>query len=364
VAIGHVEGYQEVATQLQAGLTLPASWYTDPKILDVEREALFHHTWHLAGHVSQLANPGDHITCTVGDIPLVVVRDRDGELRAFVNICRHRAHEIVQGSGSRKTFQCPYHGWTYNLDGSLRAAPRSEREACFDKASLGMLPAQVGTWGPLVFVNPDPEAVPSLAEVLDVLPELAISREIDLFAYDFHTRRTLDVRCNWKVWVEGMIECYHCPTVHPSYSEVFQTDPDVHRLEPYKYMCSQTSRVHGSDREDYFDFQFYWVWPTLGMSTRPEYYYITYFVEPLDPHTSRVTLDTYYHPSLGEEKVAEREKLLDDTMSEDVVVSESVQRGLRAGVVRNGQLLVDSEHLLQRFYELVHGAVASGAAGR
>ncbi|MBA2331952.1 MAG: Rieske (2Fe-2S) protein, partial [Actinobacteria bacterium] len=151
--------------------TIPFDWYDDPAVLRLEREQIFHRAWQYAGRSDQVAEPGSFFTCDAGEIPIVVVRDKDGTLRAFLNVCRHRGSLVCEGEGRRETLQCPYHAWTYALDGSLRAAPRADREAGFDRSELGLLPVQVDVWGPFVFVNPDPAAAP-LAETLGELPEL------------------------------------------------------------------------------------------------------------------------------------------------------------------------------------------------
>jgi choline monooxygenase len=150
--------------------TLPYAWYTDPEILKRERERIFRPAWQYIGHTGQLAQPG-YFAAEVGRTPVVVTRDRDGIVRGFVNVCRHRGFALAEGEGSRETLQCPYHAWTYGLDGSLRSAPRSEREESFDPCGLGLRPVLVDTWGPFVFVNADLDAAP-LAEALGALPEL------------------------------------------------------------------------------------------------------------------------------------------------------------------------------------------------
>ncbi len=171
MAIGVREGVEQ-------GYTLPASWYEDPAVYRLEQERIFRRTWQYAGHVDRVARPGDYFTCRAGDVPVVVVRDRAGNVNAFVNVCRHRWTEVVQGSGHRETLQCPYHAWTYDLDGSLRAAPRCELEPGFDKSEYGLLPVKVDTWGPFVFVNPDLDAAP-LAEMLGELPEIVARSGLD-----------------------------------------------------------------------------------------------------------------------------------------------------------------------------------------
>src|SRR5689334_11020198 len=135
------------------GTTLAWDWYVSPDVLRLEEELIFRGAWHYAGPLEWAAEPGDRFTCRAGRAPVVVVRDRDGRLRAFVNVCRHRGSVIVKERGRRETLQCPYHAWTYGLDGSLRSAPRAEREEGFESGELGLRPVQIDTWGPFVFVN-------------------------------------------------------------------------------------------------------------------------------------------------------------------------------------------------------------------
>src|SRR5437588_8530872 len=130
------------------GWTLPATWYADESVSALERERIFARTWQYAGRSELVREPGCFFVSQAGHIPVAVVRGRDGELRGFVNVCRHRGHQVLSGEGCRETLQCPYHAWTYNLDGSLRRAPRAEREPAFDGAGLSLLPLSVATWGP------------------------------------------------------------------------------------------------------------------------------------------------------------------------------------------------------------------------
>src|ERR671919_198641 len=164
---------------LDAGATLPADWYSDPAILRLEKERIFGRAWQYAGRADLVAEPGSYLTSFAGHIPVVVVRDRGETLRGLVNVCRHRGHIVAEGAGRRNALQCPYHAWTYDLDGTLRAAPRSEREPGFDPGCYSLLPVSVATWGPLVFVNPDPDAAP-LEEALGPLPGLVAESGVEL----------------------------------------------------------------------------------------------------------------------------------------------------------------------------------------
>ena len=149
--------------------TLPYEWYTDPAVLRLEQQRLFARSWQYAARLDQVAEPGQVTTAWAGTLPVVLARARDGELRGFVNVCRHRGHVLCEGDSSRETIQCPYHAWTYALDGSLRSAPRADREPGFDRDALGLVPVSVDAWGPFVFVNPDPEPEP-LTDALGELP--------------------------------------------------------------------------------------------------------------------------------------------------------------------------------------------------
>jgi phenylpropionate dioxygenase-like ring-hydroxylating dioxygenase large terminal subunit len=159
--------------------TLPYAWYTDPEILRREQERIFRSAWQYAGHTGELPEPGTYMTARAGRTPVVVTRARDGELRAFLNVCRHRGFAVAEGAGKRETIQCPYHAWTYGLDGSLRSAPRSEEIADFPRDELGLCRIAVDTWGPFLFVNAHRDPEP-LAEALGSMPAQVAELGLDV----------------------------------------------------------------------------------------------------------------------------------------------------------------------------------------
>ena len=209
--------------------TLPWSWYADPEILRREGERIFARTWQYVGHSGEVAAASSFFASLAGQIPVVVTRARDGVLRAFVNVCRHRGHVVASGSGRRESLQCPYHAWTYGLDGALRAAPRSDREPGFELDGLGLCEIQVETWGPLVFVNPDLDA-PPLSDALGDVPE-RLAEILDIDSLEFRFRTEFEVASNWKIACENFLECYHCAVAHPAFSAVVDVSPDAYRLE-------------------------------------------------------------------------------------------------------------------------------------
>ena len=363
----------DLGRTLADGWTLPAPWYADSAIASDERERIFRRTWQYAGRLAELERTGDFITCLAGHVPIVVTRDRTGELRAFVNVCRHRAHLVASGSGHRESLQCPYHAWTYALDGTLRAAPRSDREPGFDRDALSLLPAKVDTWGPFVFVNPDAEAAP-LADFLGDLPSLVERSGLDLGALTFRLRQESTVAANWKIVVENFLECYHCPVAHPSFSDLIDVDPDAYKLEAREWYSSQIGPVRAAalERPDDAPYdargavaesQFHYLWPTFTLNVEPGPPNATVFVitPGSHPHETRLLSDHFFAPEVDDEQVRRMVEFGNTVGAEDNALVESVQRGLDSGLVPQGRLLVSSEHLIQHFQALVHTALAAEA---
>ena len=314
-----------------------------------ERERLFRHAWHYAGHSGQLEQPGSYLTLHVADVPLVVVRDRDDTLRAFVNVCRHRGAEVVSGSGPCTTLQCHYHAWTYGLDGALRAAPRADAEPGFDRDGLGLRPAQVGTWGPFIFVNADADAGP-LADTLGELPELLREGGIEVESLAFHTRAPYSLEANWKVAVENYLECYHCAVAHPGFSDLVDVSPDAYRLESHGTFASH----HVRTRDGQGGGQFHMIWPSTKVNVFPGAPNVS--IGPLTPAAPGRTdgfLDYFFLPDADPAEMAELIELDDEVGAEDRVLVESVQRGLRARTFEHGRLMLPSEELIAQFQRWV-----------
>jgi phenylpropionate dioxygenase-like ring-hydroxylating dioxygenase large terminal subunit len=351
-------------SRLVDGATLPASWYSDAQILRLEQERIFSRAWQYAGPAEQVSEPGSFFTCLAGATPIVVVRDRAGELRAFFNVCRHRGHEVVRGCGRRETLQCPYHAWTYNLDGSLRVAPRSEREAGFDPDDFGLRPALVDTWGPLVFVNPDIDAVP-LRDILGELPRDAAARGVDPAGLVYRGRsREQVIDANWKIVVENFLECYHCPVAHKSFSKLIDVDPDAYTLTTAGWSSSQYGPLQDGGELPYDPVgeirasQFHFVWPnwTLNVLPGPQHVRVLVF-QPRGPDQTASFVDGFWAPGTPDTIIQEITHFGAEVGKEDRELVESVHRGLRSGAIDHGRLLLGSERLIQHFQLLVHDAL-------
>jgi phenylpropionate dioxygenase-like ring-hydroxylating dioxygenase large terminal subunit len=339
--------------------TFPWAWYADEDVFRAEQERIFRRTWQYAGHLGQLAEPGSWFTCQAGAVPVVVTRDRADVLRAFVNVCRHRGFPVASGEGRRETLQCAYHAWTYGLDGALRSAPRADREAAFERDEFGLLPVAVDTWGPFVFVNPDPEA-PPLAEMLRDLPELVASAGVDLESLRFRHRTEFEVEANWKVVCENFLECYHCPVAHPGFSDLVDVSPDSYRLEAGPTFSSQFGPVRENGRRPYDTdgevprSQFHFVWPNVGINIFPGRSNLSLGpMIPVAPGRTARFLDYFFAPDADEGWVAELLAFDDQVGREDRVLVEAVQEGVRSGLLEAGRLMPESERLLAHFQRLV-----------
>jgi choline monooxygenase len=357
-----------LAQDLERGLSLPASWYTDPEITAQERDRIFRRSWQYVGRAEQLVRTGDYLTGVAGDIPVVVVRGEQG-LKAFVNVCRHRRHEVMSGAGNRKVLQCPYHAWTYDLDGCLKAAPRSEGEEGFHKEDFPLLPMRVDTWGPWVFVNADPDARP-LATYLGELPQIIARSGLDLSQLKFRQREEWQADANWKVMIENYLECYHCPVQHPGFSSVVDVDEDAYQLRPYEWFSSQVAPVRpsvlqGKGKKTAYDTlgavtqaQYHLLWPNFTININPGHPNLSIDVWlPDGPERTCGFSEQYFGPDVPDDFARQLMEFNQQVGAEDDVLTNSVQRGLHAGLPVQGRFLVKTEQLVIHFQRLVLAAL-------
>jgi choline monooxygenase len=332
--------------------TLPWSWYSDAELLELERRQIFTRGWQYVGHTGQIERAGDYFAATAGHVPVVVVRDEAGELRAFVNVCRHRGSEVMSGSGNRKTLQCSYHAWTYALDGSLRSAPRSEREPGFDAEGLSLLPVRMETLGPLIFVNPDADG-PPFGEIAAGIPESLASGGIELNSLAFDRRIDFSLEANWKVVIENYLECYHCPTAHPDFSRAVDVNPDSYVLETARWSSSQYGRARDGQGPIETG-QFHFLWPNTRINVFPGPPNLSIGpARPAGPERTEGFFDYFFAPEVDAEARDELIAFDSQVGAEDRQLVESVQRGMRSGLIDHGRLLPRSERLIEHFQGLV-----------
>jgi len=353
----------EIRRGLNAGNTLPAELYYDPAVYELEQQVVFRRMWHYAGIEQQLAKVGDYVTTEVAGIPLVVVRDEEERLRAHVNICRHRLHPVAEGSGNRKTLQCPYHGWTYGLSGCLRSAPRSE-EGALDFAELALLPAHVDAWRGIVFVSLEPDEpleayIGGLPDVMDDTHfDWSVLADPSLYLY---SRYEQPLECNWKVAWENALECYHCPIVHrDTFSQHYQVDVDgyvngTYDRGLYGFTSFRTGAGEGLGLGDEQPaISFYWLFPGSSISGGPKSggVTLTRFL-PRGPEACVRLFDNYRIAGVDDTPFQELTDAFARTLQEDIGIVARVQEAARSGGVRFGTTMPVSETNVRAFNELV-----------
>jgi len=344
--------------------TLPYSWYEDPEILRRERELIFRPSWQYVGHLGQVPEPGTYAAGRAGLMPVVVTRARDGELRAFLNVCRHRGFPLAEGEGRRETLQCPYHAWTYGLDGSLRAAPRSEEDPEFDACAHGLVAAAVGTWGPLVFVNTGPDPEP-LADALGSMPAQVAELGLDVGALVHYTRWEAELDANWKIVCENFLECYHCQVAHPALAEVLDVSADAYALSTEGRLSSQRGPIRESGRDkmrldgELPRSQFHFLWPNLTVNIFPGRPNVSIGpVVPVVPGRTYRFLDYFFGEGVEQSWIDELMAFDDQVGREDRTLVEGVHRGVTSGALEHGVLMARSEQLIGHFQQLTAAALA------
>ena len=347
----------DAAAPLAQAYTIPAAWYTDPRVAHLELQSVFARNWQAVGRLAQLEKPGDYITASVANEPIVVVRGRDGKLRAFYNVCRHHAMTVMnEPCGHAEHMRCPYHGWTYNLEGELRGMTEFEGVKNFERADNGLVPVRVEPWENFVFVNLDPSA-PSLHDFLGSLVKLV--KPLGFGQLKFVERRSYIQNCNWKVYVDNFLDGgYHVPHMHKGLNSVL--DYTNYTIENVDRCCVQSSPVsvdakseasaaatRKGDRAYYF-----WQYPNFMLNWY-EGYLDTNLVLPLGVDRCEVIFDFYFGDTSEANLPYVRESMgvSELVQQEDIVICEGVQRGLSSRAYQAGRLSVRreaGEHLFHR----------------
>ena len=360
-----IETYNPDAPLAEAS-TPPSSWYVDPRILDLELRTVFARSWQVVGRAEQVREPGQYITCKLAREPILVVRGNDGVLRGFFNVCRHHAATVMtKPEGRTQTFRCPYHGWTYNLDGALIVTPEFAGVRNFNRSANGLVPVQTAIWEGLVFVKLVSEG-PSLEGFLGVDLAQRI-RQLSLEKLRWMERRTYTLNCNWKVFVDNYLDGgYHVPHIHGGLNSVL--DPAKYTIETGERFClqsspistvkpdEQTAAVRKGDRAFY-----YWIYPNL-MINWYEGVMDTNLICARGVDRTEVIFDFYF--SDISEAARERNfasiNVSERIQAEDVAICESVQRGLASRAYTTGRLSVRREAGEHLFHRLLYADLKSG----
>jgi choline monooxygenase len=367
--------------------TLTPAAYTSETFFAVERERVFGTSWVAVGCSAQLREPGDVLVCEVAGRSIFVVRNREGELRAFYNACRHRGTRLLTSDQSRvkRFIRCPYHSWAYDLDGACigtplftgseipedqRAVFDMEDVKEFDRADYGLLRVAVEAWGPLVFVNLDPDPAP-LSEDLGDLPSRTAGHRLD--EWRIARAAEYEIAANYKLVAENFMEYYHLPWVHPGLVQVSPVEAHHRWQGPGMYngfcttpIAQDTEEggwgrglppISGLDASDAVSARFIWLFPNVAINVLPNHVFII-LARPASP---RKTLETTYlltHPEStadggGDQAVEQLAAFWDSVNREDIEIVERVQMGLDSTPFPGGRLCYRFEESLHRFQNMI-----------
>lgn len=353
--------------------TLPARFYHDPGIYQMEKSAIFSRSWWFCAHLSQLSQPGSFLTTRVLDQDVVIVFTRERVLKAYYNVCQHRGHRLAEGSGRRTILTCPYHAWAYDLDGNLRSARNTDRMAGFKACEFSLKPVRVEAYCGLVFVNLDPDAIPFAEQAEGLGDEIRhYCPEVEQMV--FAQRDTYDVAANWKVLIDNFLECYHCDPAHKDFVDL--VDMNSYRSTVHGIYSSHCSSQVGSTQSRAFGFEAgrkdfgyagWFVWPNLTVWVYPgEPNISTLQMIPAGPDRTVEHQDWFVPSATPSQQLRDAMAYQKDVLQpEDIRLCENVQIGLRSQGYNQGRFVVDdersvlSEHAVHHFQKLVVEALGA-----
>ncbi len=339
--------------------------YLDPRFLQIEREQIFHRSWQFVCHEEKLREIGSYVALSVEGQSVVAMRNADGELNAFYNVCKHRGHELLFGEGKTKRITCPYHAWTYDLDGALVVAPRSEHIENFSTGDVCLDPVQIEVFCHFVFVNLDPDAAP-LAEQAGDLADEIMQYAPDLGRLTFSTRLTYRIQANWKSVVDNFLECYHCPVAHKGFSSMI--DMDTYHVETHGIYSSHMAKARAGDNQAYdiadatvTDHAVWFLWPNMTLMRYPgRGNFMVWRFYPINAEETWEEFDFFFETAEPNATEKEALKFIDEVLQpEDINLVESVQRGMQTPAFNSGRYMVDiegsgmSEHAVHHFHGLL-----------
>jgi len=355
-------------------LSLRAEAYTDLKWFAYEQSAIFAKHWIWVCHVEKVRANGAYTTAMVAGRPVAIVRDQAGQLRAFYNVCKHRAHELLQGDGETTRIMCPYHAWVYDLTGQLRRAPETENLENFETNDICLDTVQVEEFCGFIYVNLDPDASSLATQSGDLGTEITHWAP-DISDLTFGHRLTYDIKSNWKNVVDNFLECYHCPTAHKDFCTL--VDMDTYKVTTHGIYSSHMADAGTSENAAYDvsnatvrTHAVWWLWPTTCLMRYPgRSSMIVLNIIPISENRTLETYDFFLETPEPDEGEVEVIRYLDEVLQvEDIGLVESVQRGMKTPAFQQGRIVHDpegsgkSEHAVHHFHSLVLDAYEKGTA--
>ncbi len=354
-----------------ASMSLHADAYTEQRWFHADQTAIIRRTWQWLCHGEKLRNPGSYVAEEIAGMPIVAVRDSAGVLRAFYNVCKHRAHHLLDGEGTTNNIVCPYHAWSYDLGGNLRSARHTSHLENFATESICLDAVQVEEFGGFVYVCLDPQTAP-LREVSGDLGSEIAKWAPDVADLTFAHRLSYTIHSNWKNVVDNFLECYHCHVAHKDF--VSLVDMDTYSVTTHGIYSSHMAEAGKSDNTAYdvsdatvTDHAVWWLWPNTCIMRYPgRGNMIILKIIPAGPDLTYETYDFFLESADPNEAELESIRYLDEVLQvEDINLVESVQRGMRTPAFEQGRIVNDpsgsglSEHALHHFHGLVLDAYTS-----
>jgi len=330
--------------------TPPSSWYVSQKFCELEFDTVFQRNWLIVGNVDQLQNEGDYLTGEIANQPYLVLRAPDGEIRAFYNVCQHHGACILSGSGTTKQLRCPYHGWSYGLDGVLKKAPQIGPIKDFQRAQFSLKPIQVTTWCSLIFIYLGEEEAPDIDEQWAEL-----SRRIAALASEqslrYHCRKSYELNCNWKVFIDNYLDGgYHVSTIHPGLAS--ELDVQNYRIESFDQFSIQSCVSNDSDNRLGAGALYAFIYPNLMINRYGSVLDINIAL-PISADRCLVIFDYFFEEGVSEEFIENCLRDSDQVQQEDINICASVQKGLRSRAYDRGRYAPNLEKGMHRFHQLL-----------
>lgn len=344
--------------------TLDASWYLDPHVYELELERIFARTWQPVAKLRDLAKPGDYVASDVAGEPIVVLRDKEGKLRAFFNVCPHRAGAVARGKGNRKSLQCAYHGWTFDLNGCLLNTPYFFEVENFDTSRYNLREIQTDTWGPYVFVNLDEGAPPLHTWWGD---DFDHHRGIDWSQWRLVDEREYVIDVNWKVYLDNYAEGYHVATAHPGLAREMSLDNlyvDCYRFYSTQravikppFIGNPNNRRYRNPKEG-DQICYHVLFPNFMIDDYPDNL-STNIVKPLGHDKILLKFDWWFPHDMDHSAMESMIEFADQVQYEDIAICDEVQRNLKSRAYATGRFSGRYENGVHHFQSLTHAFVNS-----
>jgi phenylpropionate dioxygenase-like ring-hydroxylating dioxygenase large terminal subunit len=334
---------------LEESNTIPSTWYSEQSVYLFELENLFSSVWQCVGHVKRLEKNGDYFLFNYLDNPLIIIKGNDGKIRAFYNVCQHRGGPLALEDGNVKLLQCKYHGWTYQLDGYLKKAPKFNQMET-NLADICLKPVNIDIWEGLIFIALD-EAPVKLSDMMNGINKRIAP--VDINTLNFYRRIEYNLNCNWKVYIDNYLEGYHLPFVHPGLSKVLETKE--YETELSEYYSLQVSPLKEDNIYGKGSAFYYFIFPNIMLNILPGRLQ-TNLVLPTSRNSSRIIFDYYYENINDDSKIKSIENDIafsDEVQKEDIFICEKVQSGLESKGYNQGRFSTTEEQGVYHFQSLL-----------